>query len=308
MLSIILVNYNNTALTINCINEILEQNLSEYEIIIIDNVSNNQDRRKIVEFFKEMRNLGNKNIRLILNSRNSGFSGGNNLGYKYCKGDIILLLNSDVHLGRDSIKKCYDMLKKHDKIDALGPKLMVYPEIKRIWSTGGFFKLYTPYIVKNRGFGEIDKDKYNKPEYVDHITGAAFFIKKQVIEKIGFLDDDFFLYWEETDLCIRMKRNKFHILYYPHAIIFHMVNLKKPYKLNYYVFMIKNRMTSIVKNFRLIHLIPQILLTPIFILTSIMVFYHNRLKCHPFDFIKAAINGFNKGIIKRLNLSEKNLL
>lgn len=231
-ISIIMVNYNTIELTKSAINSIAEKTIGlDYEIILVDN--NSEDGSH--EFFS---NLGLKNLKYIQSGCNLGFGKANNLGYKESKGNYIFLLNTDTLLINNAIKILYDVIKKDRKIGVVGGNL--YDE--NINPTHSFLKesyslkteIYTNFgFVFNRLKKIIRiflKDKQDNRVFnhtgkimkVGYISGADMLINRECIEKVGFFDPDFFMYFEETELTSRIKKIGYEVLSVPEAKIIHL--------------------------------------------------------------------------------------
>lgn len=145
-----------------------------------------------------------KDISIIKNKKNVGYGAGNNIGIRIAlkKGArSILILNPDVVLHKGFIKNITKYLLGKQKFDIVGPK--IYREDGKIWSTGGFLdkKRYTAGLI---GYEEKDRSISNTPiRMVDFISGTAMLIKEDVFRKIGLFREDYFLYYEDVDFCIR---------------------------------------------------------------------------------------------------------
>lgn len=224
--SIIIVNYKTLELTSNCVDSIIKSHTKniDYEIIVVDNASEDGSIQKIKSQFPE--------IQTIINQENLGFSKANNIGIKASSGDYILLLNSDTIVEADTLKITMDFIKKHKHIGALGCKI-VLPNgkldlaCKRSFPTplnGIYHSLHLDTgFPDNKRFGEynltyIDE---NKTCSIDCIMGAFMLVPRKVIDEVGMLDEDFFMYGEDIDWCYRIKNAGYQIMYYPEARIFH---------------------------------------------------------------------------------------
>lgn len=228
-LSIIIVNYKTKELTINCIDSVLESHVNPYtyEVIVVDNASNDGSIEAIEEKYTSL-----ENIKIIKNTENLGFSKANNIGIKIALGKYILLLNSDTIVELDTLKKSIDFLESHQGIGALGCKVVLEngkldPACKRSFPTpmNGIYHMLKldKRFPKSHRFGEynltfIDEDKTFS---VDCVMGAYMILPKTVIDQVGMLDEDYFMYGEDIDWCYRIKKAGYPIIYYPEARIFH---------------------------------------------------------------------------------------
>ncbi|MEJ8553410.1 glycosyltransferase family 2 protein [Tepidibacter sp. Z1-5] len=230
-LSIIIVNFKTYELTKQTINSILSKNhIINYEIILVDNASNDGSIEKIEQGFKEK--IKTNLIKIIRNNKNLGFSKANNIGIRIAKGEYILVLNSDTVIVDDCVDKCLDYIKKDNKIGALGCKVLL-PDgkldkpCKRGFPTPKaslYYMLKLDKLFPNRkSFGEynltyLSEDDINE---VDSLVGAFMIIPRRVIDEVGMFDEDFFMYGEDIDWCYRIKQVGYKIIYYPEAKITH---------------------------------------------------------------------------------------
>ncbi len=210
MISIIILNWNGKEVTEECLKSIKKQTFKGYETIVVDNNSSDNS----VSFL----NKKFPSIKLVQNKKNLGFTGGNNEGLKYAKGDYLLLLNNDTILDKNFLEEIW---KNKNKADILGVKNYFYGKKNMIWAVGSKVnwltmraKLIANKLIDSR---EIDKIK------IDHAVGSAIFFRKKIIEKIGFLDNSFFAYYEETEWQTRAQRAGFKISWVPTAKLWHKV-------------------------------------------------------------------------------------
>jgi len=168
-----------------------------------------QSRKNTKECLKSLENLDYPNFEIVVidnDKKNRGFAGGNNLGIKQAlkKGtDYILLLNNDITISQpDFLKKLVEVGESDKKVGILGPVIYKGQEIH--FAGGKVNWLYTKgrHITKS-------KVKSQKSKVVDYITGACLLIRREVIEKIGLMDEDYFLYCEDVDWCLKARRRGF---------------------------------------------------------------------------------------------------
>ncbi len=219
-ISIITVNYNGLNDTCALIDTIPFDEYS-LEVIVVDNASREDEASVISERYPQ--------VKVIRSNKNLGFAGGNNLGIKAALGDYLFFVNNDTLFFRGAryevrgagIDSLIKRLKSNPNIGAVCPK------IRFAWDDAPIqFAGYTPLssiTIRNRpiGFGESDKGQYNEAHPTPYAHGAAMMVKKEVIEKAGLMPEDYFLYYEELDWSMMMRRAGYEIWYEPTFTIFH---------------------------------------------------------------------------------------
>ena len=224
--SIIIVNYNTTSHTINCIDSIYKHSFNNsFEIILIDNASDDNSLNEKISIYPD--------IHFIKNTRNLGFGYANNQGIKIAKGDFIFLLNSDTLLLSDAIHYFLQfMLNPTNKnIAVCGAELLDINNLPATsfgnfpTLTGSFFALGLRYLFPNTyqkklALGVANYD--DKEKVVDFICGAAMFIRKSILNEVGVFDEDFFLYFEETELSYRIAKAGYKSILLPAVKITHI--------------------------------------------------------------------------------------
>lgn len=225
-ISIIFVNYKTKDLTINAINSVIEKTEGvEYEIFVVDNNSQDGSIEAIEHAFP--------NINIIKNSTNAGFGAANNLAIRQAKGKYILCLNTDTLLINNAIKIMFDFMEKEEnqKVAVCGGYLVDkdnlpctcggnLPNITEIIWKFGLRNIFKEYYKNYSLTLKSDDDKYIKK--IGYITGADIVFRKIVLDKVGLFDENFFMYFEETDLCKRIKDVGYYIKYVPEAKIQHL--------------------------------------------------------------------------------------
>jgi O-antigen biosynthesis protein len=226
-ISIVIVNYNVRDHLDNCISSIYKSNNEEYkiEIFIVDNNSIDGSSNFIKEKYPS--------VNLIENNLNLGFSKANNIALKKVSGRFILLLNPDTILEEGTFKKLIKFCEENKSIGVVSSKLIqangkLDLACKRSFPT---FSVAFPRILglaklfpKSKIFGKynltyLDEDKTHE---VDAICGAFMFMPKYVLDKVGFFDEDYFMYGEDLDLCYRIKKQGYKIYYYPEVKTVHL--------------------------------------------------------------------------------------
>lgn len=240
LVSIVIVNWNREKDTIECLRSLEKINRDfNLEVIIVDNASTDGSKEKIRKFIKRSL-LPNNSLRyeFIKNKQNLGFCGGNNIGIKHALNhgaDFILLLNNDTFVEKSFLKNLVGFALKHSDGGVFSPKIYFAPgyEFKKelyrkrdlgkvIWYAGGDLDWKNVYGT-NHGVDEVDHGQFEKIRKTDFATGACMLIRCKVLEKIGSLNEKYFMYFEDTDLSVRVKRKGWKVFFVPRAIIWHKV-------------------------------------------------------------------------------------
>ena len=196
MLSIIIINYKTPELTLRCIESIYASVIDvSFEVIVVDNDSQDNSKEKITHSFPS--------VKWISNTYNAGFGRANNLGVKHAKGEFILLLNSDMLLLPDqNLNVLLNRIKDNSKIGIIGCKLLN--------EDGSFQKSYYYDIgtIKRALRNNILWYKLTKPkpQKLDAVMGSFMLFRKSDFNTLGGFDEDFFMYAEELELCMRFQR------------------------------------------------------------------------------------------------------
>ncbi|MFH1456761.1 MAG: glycosyltransferase family 2 protein [Patescibacteria group bacterium] len=218
-ISIIIVNYNGQEFLSDCLESVLKSDYPSYEVILVDNNSSDESVNIVKNKFPQ--------IKIIINKKNLGFAKANNIGIKQVSGDAIFLLNNDTIIHKDLVKILSNELFSSEQIGMVGPKIYFLEKGKKpdnqktIWFAGGkinWQKATSWHIAKNQD----DNNYIDEKKEVDFITGCALMIKKEVINKIGLLDEKFFAYYEDADWCLRAKKAGYKIIYIPFGGVWHI--------------------------------------------------------------------------------------
>lgn len=235
-LSIIIVSFNTKDITKDCIESVVAKTKSiKYEIIVIDNDSKDGS----VELLKK---LSRKYpIKLVAKRKNLGFGKANNVGMKMAKGKYVLLLNSDTILKNNVLKEMVDWMDENKKVGVSTCALKnkdgslqgtggYFPNLLQVFSWMFFIedipiidKIIKPFhpmhphspFYKGEGF-------FKKPHKQDWVTGAYMLFRKDIIDQVGYFDDDYFMYVEEVDYCWRIKSKGWEVWYLPQWSIIHL--------------------------------------------------------------------------------------
>ncbi|NLP47094.1 MAG: glycosyltransferase family 2 protein [Epulopiscium sp.] len=223
LVGIILVNYNGAEDTIECIKSLKKIKYNNYEVIIIDNKSSDDDYLKLKRYIDSCSN----DIVLIRSKENLGFAGGNNIGIEYAINklncDYVLLLNNDTLVDEYFLDALVDKSERDSNIGVAGAKIYYYPESNIIWYAGGEIN-WKKFTSIHYGEKKEDLGNYNNDIEVDFITGCVMLIKKEVLGKVGYLPEEFFMYYEDFDFCIKVKDAGFKLIYVSESKVYHKIS------------------------------------------------------------------------------------
>lgn len=223
MVSIIIVNYNSSHFLAKCIESIyLHTSNVEYEIIVVDNASPND---KAITNFPERFPA----VKFVFNNNNIGFAGANNLGVKYATGKFVFFLNPDTVLLTNAIFILSDYLKHFSNVGIVGANLYredMKPNFSYSHFSPGFIQSFNQLTFNRLNMILNKNDLFNttkKPLRVDgFVSGAALMIRANIFHELNGFDEDFFLYYEETELTYRVRKKKYLIYNNPDAKIIHL--------------------------------------------------------------------------------------
>src|SRR3990167_10445640 len=214
LVSVLILTYNRTDLLKNCLDSVLKSDYPNLEFIISDNASQDD----IAWFVKK--NYSRKKIKVYRKKKNGGLTGGFNFGYQYCKGKYVMLLCNDTTITKKSISEMVKILENDSKIGAIAPKVTQMKNTGYIHSAGSF--LTSTGIIYHYGVYQKDSKKYQKSYYIFSTTGAGFLVRSETIAKTDLYSEDFFMAYDESDLCHRIWLSGYTIVYCPKAEVKHL--------------------------------------------------------------------------------------
>lgn len=224
-LSIIILNYKSKNLVKYCIKRIKEtvRDLS-YEIIVVDNDSRDGVGEMVAENYPD--------VKFIQTGSNLGFSRGNNIGIKSSQGSFVMIMNPDIFALPGAIDRMVAYMKEHSEIGLLGPQLLngdksVQYSCRRFLTPLSVLDRRTPLGKTKGGHRRLAEylmtdTNHSKIREVDWLMGACQLVRKADLEKVGLLDERFFLYLEDMEWCRRFWMNNLKVVYYPEAQIIHL--------------------------------------------------------------------------------------
>lgn len=220
MISIIIVSWNTASFLENCLASILANPpTSPFEKWVIDNASTDDSPRMVREKFPQ--------VHLVENRENVGFARANNQAIQRCTGKYILLLNPDTLVASGALQALVDFLDKHPEAGAAGARILKPDGSLQISShprptlSREFWRLFHLDVLSPYAMYPPTKWETTQPQDVDVLAGSCLLLRKEVLDQVGFLDEDYFIYSEEIDLCYRIQRAGWRLYWIPQAEVVH---------------------------------------------------------------------------------------
>jgi len=209
---VLLLNWNGWRDTLECLTSLQHLKYDNFSVVVLDNGSTDDSVKRIRESFSS--------AILIENGQNRGFAAGNNVGIRYALergGDYVWLLNNDTVVDPDALSTLVAVAESDPRLGAVGSVLYYMTEPDRIQAWGG---------------GQVSlllgtSSHYTRPvknEKIGYLTGASILVKRAAIERVGFLDEGFFMYWEDVDYCFRLRKAGWCLAVAPESRVFHKVS------------------------------------------------------------------------------------
>jgi len=216
--SIIILNWNGEKDTLECLNSLKKLDYKGCDITVVDNCSTDGSAETIKKQFQL--------IKLIKNPKNLGWAGGNNIGIKYAlenKAEYVLLLNNDTVVDEKFLSEMIKIAQSDKKIGIISSKSYFYssPNVLQYATLRFNFKKGRSIL---EGYGQEDKGQFDTPQEINFCGGACILVKREVFEKIGLLDEDYFMYFDDTDFGTRAIKAGYKIIFCPKAKIWHKVS------------------------------------------------------------------------------------
>ncbi|TSC85389.1 MAG: Uncharacterized protein G01um10147_1165 [Microgenomates group bacterium Gr01-1014_7] len=238
--SVIIPNWNGKHLLKSSLGSLKEQTLKDFEVIVVDNGSQDGSKDYIKKYFPE--------VKLIELDKNYGFAKAVNIGIKESNSEYLIFLNNDTEMDKFCLQFLVEAAKNHKEVGFVAAKMLKFSNRDIIDSAGDYIDWVGH--ANNIGLGEKDGEEFNQAGYVFLVTGGGGLFKRSVFNKIGLFDEDYFAYFEDVDLCLRAQFQGFKGWYEPRAKIYHIhkaTSLKNLAFLEYLQF--RNMTIIIIKDF-----------------------------------------------------------
>lgn len=241
---VVTVTFNSALVIRSFMDSLLKQKHKSFILYVVDNASTDAT----LEFLGE---YNDSRIVMVRNLTNAGAAEGNNIGIRAALEDgcaSIVLINNDTVFDDDLLSQLLLGLKRHES-DMVVPKILYFDEPRKIWSAGGYFS-WLRGAARHFGSDRDDDGKFDEPRFVDYSPTTCMLIRKEVFERIGFLDPHYFAYFEDTDFCYRAHQAGIKLVYVSSARLLHRVSSLTGLDSDFYVrYSIRNHVYYVLKNF-----------------------------------------------------------
>lgn len=216
LVAVVVLNWKQRELTLECLKSVsgLEYPEDKLQVIVVDNASKDGSVETLREVFPK--------VAVIENEFNLGYTGGNNVGIRralHHKCEYILLLNNDVLVESNALSRLLEYAKTKPQCAFLGPLIKIREEPQKILSAGG--RLVNGWRAVHLGEEENTVEGFYQERDVDFLSGCALLIRMAVLDKIGLLDERYYLYHEDVEWCARARKSGYSVQIVPRAIVWH---------------------------------------------------------------------------------------
>jgi len=219
--AVVVLNYQGENLLPGLLESLESTDYQNLKIYLVDNASTDNSLSLAENWLSRLP------MEIIRNDENLLFSKGNNVGIKAAMesgSDFIFLLNNDTIVPATLISELINFMDKNLEVGISGPMIHFGSPAGVIWGAGGMVSTWWG-LVRHRGIRAKDTGQFSEPVEVDYISGAAMMIRRDVIEKVGMLDENFPMYYEDTDFCFRARKAGFEVWYVPTSPLIHLVSV-----------------------------------------------------------------------------------
>lgn len=239
LVAIVLLNWNGEAVTLECLKSLRKISYKRNHIILVDNGSTDGSVPAIRKAFRT--------VEILEMGKNLGFARGANVGMRRALqrgADLLMLLNNDTVVDPQFVDFMVDTLLSDPSIGMVSPKIYYYAEPNRIWFAGGTMSMWSG-TLRHVGIREYDTGQYDTVREIPNACGCCLLARRTVVEKIGLLDESFYLYTEDADWVMRARRAGYRVFYEPRAKVWHKVSVDSGGHLSWH----KNK-NKFLSNFR----------------------------------------------------------
>lgn len=212
---VIVLNWNGTDDTLECLSSLARVEYPAFEVIVVDNGSTPSPRQRIAQEFPD--------VTYVETGINLGYAGGNNVGIRHALGaghDYVFVLNNDTIVEPDFLRRAVAVAEAEPDVGVVGIKIIAWDDRSRVWVAYGTIN-YRQSLVHLVGYYGRDDGRYDQQRDVEWIPGTAMLFPRRALEKVGLFDEEFFAYHEDVDWCTSARQRGFRVVFAPAARIYH---------------------------------------------------------------------------------------
>lgn len=219
MIDVVILNWNKRQALLAALESLFRQSERGFRVIVVDNASTDGSAAAVTDTYADR-------VQLVIHDHNLGGTGGFNSGLKLAllrENEAILLMDNDVVLAPDALEILIAALRQRQAAGAVGPKTFYKSNPRRIWCCGG---IYRPLLAEttHRGGNSLGGDRYDDPAPVGYLPACALLVRRPVIDQVGLMDERFFIYNDDVDWCLRIRRAGWEIWLEPRAEAWHDIS------------------------------------------------------------------------------------
>jgi GT2 family glycosyltransferase len=225
---IIIVNWNGREVTLDCLDSLSRLSYKHTKVVVVDNASSDGSVIAIGTRFPD--------VAILEMKENLRFAGGTNAGMRYGLehgAEMFLLLNNDTTVDPEFLTGMVERITSSSDIGMVAPKIYYHGDPTRIWFAGGSISMWTG-TMKHQGIREVDHGQFDTATEIEYSTGCCILVKREIVEKVGMLDESFTMYTEDADWSMRVRRAGYTILFEPKARIWHKLSVSSGGHLSWY--------------------------------------------------------------------------
>jgi len=225
---IVIVNWNGRQVTLDCLASLREISYTNFKTVVVDNASIDGSAEVIRTAFPE--------VVLLEMQRNLRFARGTNAGIRYAlqqDAEMVLLLNNDTTVDREFLSHMVGRMRSDREIGMVAPKIYYHNDPDRVWFAGGKVSMWTG-TMRHVGIREKDRGQFDAPMEIEYASGCCILTHREVIDRVGLLDESFYMYTEDADWSMRTRHLGYKIMYEPRAKVWHKLSVSAGGHLSWY--------------------------------------------------------------------------
>lgn len=218
--AIIILNWNGWRDTLNCVSSCQKLSWPNYSILVVDNGSTDDSE-------KYLRQNLPADVAIIQSGANLGFAGGNNHGIRRAiqgGAEYVWLLNNDTEVDPEALTCLVAAMENGPEVGIAGSKIYYFDNPRTIWFAGGMWRKGRLHWLQ-RGANQTDDGQFDQLTTVDAVSGCSMLVRSAAIHKIGLMDENFFLYWEDTEWCARAQKYDYQVVFVPQSRVWHKISV-----------------------------------------------------------------------------------